>query len=64
MKKEKEIEIKLSIKKKKPTFSQTKITTNTLKVSPNSMNSNFKKIPPFSLISFRSKKDNKKKRRF
>ena len=61
MKKEKEIEIKLSIKKEKPTLPQTKITTNTLKVSPNSMNSNFKKILLFSLISFRPNKDNKKK---
>jgi hypothetical protein len=62
MKKEKEIEIKLIIKKEQPTLPQTKITTNTLKVSPNSMNSNFKKILLFSLISFRPNKDNKKKR--
>jgi hypothetical protein len=35
--------------------------TNTPKVSPNSMNSSFKKIPPFAVSSFRSKKEDKEK---
>jgi len=34
---------------------------NTLKVSPNSMNSSFQKIPPFPLSSSRSKKKDKEK---
>jgi hypothetical protein len=57
MKKEEEIETKLSIKKKHLTPPQTETTTNTLKVSSNSMNSNFKKIPPFHLSSSKYKKE-------
>jgi hypothetical protein len=56
MKKEEEIETKLSIKKKHLTPPQTETTTNTLNVSSNSMNSNFKKIPPFHLSSSKYKK--------
>ena len=60
MEEEEEIETELSIKKKHPP-PQTEITTNTLKVSPNSMNSSFKKIPPFPVSSSRSKKEDKEK---
>jgi hypothetical protein len=60
MEEEEEIETELSIKKKHPP-PQTKTTTNTPKVSPNSMNSSFKKIPPFPMSSFRSKKEDKEK---
>ena len=42
---EEEIETKLSINKKQPSPPQIETTTNTPKVSPNSMNFNFKKIP-------------------
>jgi hypothetical protein len=55
MKEEEEIE------KKHPIPSQIKITTNTPKVSSNSMNSSFKKVPPFLLNSSRSKKEDKEK---
>jgi len=55
MKEEEEIE------KKHPIPPQTKIATNTPKVSSNSMNSSFKKIPPFLLSSSRSKKEDKEK---
>jgi len=55
MKEEEEIE------KKHPIPPQTKIKTNTPKVSSNSMNSSFKKIPPFLLSSSRSKKEDKEK---
>ena len=58
MEEEEEIETELSIKKKHLTPPQTKTTTNTL---PNSMNSNFKKIPPFLVSSSRSKKEDKEK---
>jgi hypothetical protein len=61
MEKEKEIETELSIKKKHLPPPQTKTTTNTPKVSPNSMNSSFKKIPPFPVSSSRSKKEDKEK---
>ena len=57
---EKEIETELS-SKKKPTHSQTKRTTTTLKVTHHSMNSNFKIIPPFPMSSSRSKKEDKEK---
>jgi hypothetical protein len=61
MEEEKEIETESSIRKQHPPPPQTETTTNTLKVSPNSMNSSFKKIPPF-LVSFcRSKKEDKEK---
>ena len=49
------IETKLSIKKKQPPI---------LYVSPNSMNSNFKKTLPFLLSSFRYMKENKEKENF
>jgi TolA-binding protein len=58
---EEEIETELIIKKKHPTPPQTETTTNIPKVSPNSMNSSFKKIPPFPLSSSRSKKEDKEK---
>jgi hypothetical protein len=61
MKEEEEIETELGIKKIHPTPPQTKPMTNTPKVSPNSMNSSFKKIPPFAVSSFRSKKKDKEK---
>jgi hypothetical protein len=60
MEEEEEIETELSIKKKHPP-PQTETMTNTLKVSPNSMNSSFKKIPPFPMSSSRSKKEDKEK---
>jgi hypothetical protein len=53
MEEEEEIETELGIKKKHPTPPQIKTTTNTPKVSPNSMNSSFKKIPPFPFSSSR-----------
>ena len=61
MEEEKEIETKLSTKKKHPSPSQTETTTNTPKVIPHSMNSNFKTIPPFPVSSSRSKKEDKEK---
>jgi hypothetical protein len=60
MEEEEEIKTELSIKKH-PTPPQTETMTNTPKVSPNLMNSNFKKIPPFPLSSSRSKKEDKEK---
>jgi len=57
--KEYEIETKLSIKKKQPTPPYTETTTNIPKVSPNSMNSSFKKILSFPLNSSKSKKEDK-----
>ena len=56
-----DIETEPNIKKKHPTPLQIEITTNTPKASPNSMNSSFKKIPPFPLSSSRSKKEDKEK---
>jgi hypothetical protein len=53
MEKEVEIETELGIKKKHPTPPQIETTTNTPKVSPNSMNSSFKKNPPFPFSSSR-----------
>ena len=57
MEKEEEIETELSLKKiHHPSPFQTKTTTNTPKVTPHSMNSSFKTIPPFPVSSSRSKK--------
>jgi hypothetical protein len=56
MEEEEETETELSTKKKHPSLSQTETTTNTPKVIPHSMNSNFKTIPPFPVSSSRSKK--------
>jgi len=61
MEEEEEIETKLNIKNKHPPPSQIKTTTITPKVSPNSMNSSFKTIPPFPVSSSRSKKEDKEK---
>ena len=54
-----EIETELSTKKEHPPPLQTETSTNTLKVTPHSMNSSFKTIPPFPLSSSRSKKEDK-----
>jgi len=64
MMEEKEIKNELNIKKKHPPPSQIETTTNTPKVSPHSMNSSFKTIPPFPVSFSRSKKKNKEKKRF
>jgi hypothetical protein len=61
MEEEEEIEIELSTKKEHPSPSQIETTTNTLKVSPHSMNSSFKTIAPFPVSSSRSKKEDKEK---
>ena len=61
MEEEEEIETELSTKKKHPSPSQIETTTNTLKVSPQSMTSSFKTIPPFPVSSSRSKKEDKEK---
>jgi len=61
MEKEEEIEIKLSTKKEHPSPPQMETSTNTPKVTPHSMNSSFKTIPPFPLSSSRSKKEDKEK---
>jgi hypothetical protein len=61
MEEEEEIETELSTKKKHPSPSQTETTTNTPKVTPHSMNSSFKTIPPFPVSSSRSKKEDKEK---
>jgi hypothetical protein len=61
MEKEEEIEIKLSTKKEHPSPPQMEKSTNTPKVTPHSMNSSFKTIPPFPLSSSRSKKEDKEK---
>jgi len=61
MEEEEEIEIELHIKKKHLPPPQIETTTNTPKVSPNSMNSSFKKIPPFPVSSSRFKKEDKEK---
>ena len=61
MEEEEEIETKLNIKRKHLSPSQIETMTNTPKVSPHSMNSSFKTIPPF-LVSFsRSKKEDKER---
>jgi hypothetical protein len=59
MEEKEEIETKLSIKKKHPLPLQIEKTTNTPKLSTNSLNSSFKTIPPFPLSSSRSKKEDK-----
>jgi len=61
MEEEEEIETELSTKKEHPSPSQIETTTNTLKVSPYSMNSSFKTIAPFLVSSSRSKKEDKEK---
>ncbi|XP_052309176.1 uncharacterized protein LOC127905360 [Populus trichocarpa] len=61
MEEEEEIETELSTKKEHPPPPQTEIKTNTPKVIPQSMNSNFKTIPPFPMNSSRSKKEDKEK---
>ena len=61
MEEEEEIETELSTKKEHPSPSQIETTTNTLKVSPHSMNSSFKTISPFPVNSSRSKKEDKEK---
>jgi len=61
MKEEEEIETELSTKKKHPPPSQIETTTNTPKVSPHSMNSNFMKTPPFLVSSSRFMKEDKEK---
>ena len=61
MEEEEEIETELSTKKKHLPPLQIETTTNTLKVTPHSMNSSFKIIPPFPMNSSRSKKEDKEK---
>jgi hypothetical protein len=61
MEEEEEIETELSTKKEHPPPPQTETKTNTPKVTPQSMNSSFKTIPPFHVSSSRSKKEDKKK---
>ena len=61
MEKKEEIETKLSTKKEHPPPPQTETSTNTLKVTPYSMNSSFKTIPPFPVSSSRLKKEDKEK---
>jgi len=62
MEEEEGIETELSIKKKYPLPPQIKKTTNTPKVSTNSLNSSFKTFPPFPLSPSRSKKEDKEKK--
>jgi hypothetical protein len=62
MEEEKEIETKSSVRKQHPFPPQTETTTNTPKVSPNSMNSSFKKILPFLRVFLDLRKRTKKKR--
>jgi len=61
MEEEEEIETELSTKKEYPPPPQTETLINTSKVTPHSMNSSFKTIPPFPLSSFRSKEEDKEK---
>jgi hypothetical protein len=61
MEEEKEIETESSVRKQHPPPPQTETMTNTPKVSLNSMNSSFKKIPPFFVSFSRSKKEEKEK---
>jgi hypothetical protein len=61
MEDEEEIETELSTKKEHPPPLQTEIKTNTPKVTPHSINSSFKTIPPFPVSSSRSKKEDKEK---
>jgi len=58
---EEEIKNDLSTKKEHPPPPQTETSTNTSKVTPHSMNSSFKTIPPFLVSSTRSKKEDKEK---
>jgi hypothetical protein len=60
-KEEEEIETEVSTKKEHPPPPQTKTSTNTPKVTPHSMNSSFKTIPPFPVSSSKSKKEDKKR---
>jgi hypothetical protein len=62
MEEEEEIETELSTKKEHPPPLQTEISTNTRKVTPHSMNSSFKTIPPFPVNSSSQRKRTKKKR--
>jgi len=62
MEEEEKIETELSTKKKHSSLSQTETLTNTPKVTPHSMNSSFKTIPPFPVSSSSSKKDDKEKK--
>jgi hypothetical protein len=64
MEEEEEIKIELSTKKEHPSPPQIETSTNTPKVTPHSMNSNFKTIPPFPVSSSRSKKEDKEKKDF
>ena len=64
MEEEEEIETELSTKKEHPPPLQTETPTNTPKVTPHSMNSSFKTIPPFPVSSSRSKKRGQRKRDF
>jgi hypothetical protein len=61
MEEEEEIETEFSTKKEHPPPPQTETKTNTPKVTPQSMNSSFKTIPPFPVSSSRSKKEDKEK---
>lgn len=61
MEEEKYIETELSTKKEHPPPSKIKTSTNTAKVTPHSMNSSFKTIPPFPVSSSRSKKEDGKR---
>jgi hypothetical protein len=61
MEEEKEIETESSVRKQHPPPPQTETMTNTPKVSLNSMNSSFTKIPPFFVSFSRSKKEEKEK---
>jgi hypothetical protein len=61
MEEEEEIKTELSIKKKHPLPPQIETMTNTPKVTPHSMNSSFKIIPPFPVSSSRSKIEDKEK---
>ena len=54
MEEEEEIETELSAKNEHPPSPQTETKTNTLKVTPQSMTSSFKTIPPFPVSSSRS----------
>ena len=61
MEEEEERETKLSSNKKPTPPSQNETTTTAPKVTPHSMNFNFKTIPPFPVSSSRSKKEDKEK---
>jgi hypothetical protein len=60
MEEEEEIETELSTKKEHPP-PQTETKTNIPKVTPHSMNSSFKTVPPFPVSSSSSKKEDKEK---